>query len=135
MEYLTSRKVGTKMSYKDILESLKARNINVLDGPFASSESSTLSFEILQMAHKAMITTPKAAKRFAVALNKAQEHWEPVDTENTRMDIGMACEGHINQYAFLTADKTFCNFFEHILNKKNVTVYCVEEKDLGGARE
>ncbi|KAK6506446.1 hypothetical protein TWF506_011356 [Arthrobotrys conoides] len=118
MEHLTSRKVGTRMSYKDILRSLEARNITVLNGPFASSESSNLSFEILQMAHQARFTMPDSAKRFEDALSKAQQR--------------MACEAHVNQYSFLTADKEFYNFFKAILNEKNITVYSAEEDDLKG---
>ncbi|RVD81495.1 uncharacterized protein DFL_009359 [Arthrobotrys flagrans] len=123
-EYLTSAKVGTKMSYQDILKSLENQKINILNGPCAGHESSVLGFELIQMTHKGMLTKPKTFKGYEKSKEKAQKHWDGI--ADARIDLVLACEAHHNRYAFLTADKNFYNKFKQSLDEKNVTVYCVE---------
>ncbi|KAF3911294.1 hypothetical protein ABW21_db0200652 [Orbilia brochopaga] len=45
--------------------------------------------------------------------------------EESRVDLALACEGHVRGYSFLTMDKTFCSHFQSSLTKWALTTYCV----------
>ncbi|KAF3173221.1 hypothetical protein EYR41_010054 [Orbilia oligospora] len=73
--------------------------------------------------------TPKALKRYESDFQKAKKLLSR-KVPAARMDLALACEGHINGYSFLTSDFKFFEVFRTTLDSQKLTVYCIKSEDL-----
>ncbi|KAF3194757.1 hypothetical protein TWF225_005377 [Orbilia oligospora] len=50
--------------------------------------------------------------------------------DKSRVNLALACEGHVRGYSFLTLDGNFRTRFKEALGRKCLTSYVVTKKDL-----
>ncbi|KAF3189862.1 hypothetical protein TWF106_007157 [Orbilia oligospora] len=58
--------------------------------------------------------TPKALKRYESDFKNAKKLWS-TKMPTARIDLALACEGHINGYSFLTSDFEFFKLFRTLI--------------------
>ncbi|KAJ6261710.1 hypothetical protein Dda_2508 [Drechslerella dactyloides] len=129
--------IQQQMQYKDVVAKLKAKGITLLSGPCLSGRSTQLSSKVLKAEFEL-----RSAKRTAGLKRKGEEPgsaetaadpakkgfpWEKM-LGRSRVDVALACEGHLKGLAFLTADQNVEGDFGDGLDDQGLKVYTISRE-------
>ncbi|KAK6329742.1 hypothetical protein TWF696_003607 [Orbilia brochopaga] len=107
LEHISSSKVIKLKEHGDVVAELEAKGVDVIDGPCASSESTSLGCRALR----------KEFERREIA--GAVVGWRGM-LQKIRADLTFVCEGHSKGFAFITTDEKFQKDFAHSLRQEGM---------------
>ncbi|KAK6359390.1 hypothetical protein TWF696_000550 [Orbilia brochopaga] len=119
-EHLCRRK-ALQSSYQAATQALRNRGIAIVNGPYSNRTSTELLCDMLILEQKVSPSKP--------ILMPGQASWKQM-LVGSRVDLALACEGHVRGYSFLTKDGKFCSHCRSSLTKWGLTTYCVPNKAL-----